>query len=259
MHVKELVTDDSCSGKSSVLEGLTDLPFPRDSGLCTRFATHITFRRSAMTAVSVSIQPTANALPDHAEKLKQYKVQLDDLDQSMFTKILGEVCLGRSSPLCTLQARALICGKVHKHMGLKGSGAPFDQKADTFSDDVLKIEICGPKQQHLSVIDVPGIFRNTTEGMTVDEDIEVVRNMVNRYMNNPRSVILAVIPANVDIATQEILKMAKKCDPNGERTLGVLTKPDLVDRGAENPVVKLVQGMAPEDLSRNINLDADFL
>ena len=96
MPFKELVTDDSYSGKSSVLEGLTDLPFPRDSGLCTRFATHITFRRSAMTAVSVSIQPTANAHPDHAEKLKQYKVQLDDLDQFTFTKILGDVCLVRS-------------------------------------------------------------------------------------------------------------------------------------------------------------------
>ena len=49
-----------------------------------------------MTAVSVSIQPTANAHPDHAENLKQYKVQLDVLDQSTFKKILGEVCFVRS-------------------------------------------------------------------------------------------------------------------------------------------------------------------
>lgn len=139
---------------------------------------------------------------------------------------------------------ALTCGKVHKLMGLKDSRVP-DQGADTFSDDVLKIEICGPKQQHLSVIDVPGIFRNTTEGVTTDSDIEIVRNMVNHYMKNPRSVILAVIPANVDIATQEILKMAQKCDAKGERTLGVLTKPDLVDRGAENRVVDLVEGISP--------------
>lgn len=113
----------------------------------------------------------------------------------------------------------------------------------TFSDDVLKIEICGPKQQHLSVIDVPGIFRIPIEGVTTDSDIEVVRNMVNNYMKNPRSVILAVIPANVDIATQEILKMAQTCDMKGERTLGVLTKPDLVDKGAENRIVDLVEGM----------------
>ncbi len=126
-------------------------------------------------------------------------------------------------------------------MGLKESGTS-DAVADTFSDDVLKIEICSPEQEHLSVIDVPGIFRNTLEGMTTDSDIDIVRNMVNGYMKNPRSVILAVVPANVDIATQEILKMAEKCDTKGERTLGVLTKPDLVDRGAENRVVDLVEG-----------------
>lgn len=76
-----------------MLEGLTDLPFPRDSGLCTRFATHITFRRTPIKSVSVSILPTANAHPDHAEKLKQYNRRLDDLDQSVFAKILGEVRL----------------------------------------------------------------------------------------------------------------------------------------------------------------------
>jgi len=48
----------------------------------------------------------------------------------------------------------------------------------------------------------------------------MVRNMVTSYMKNPRSVILAVIPANVDIATQEILDMAAECDEKGERTLG---------------------------------------
>lgn len=146
-------------------------------------------------------------------------------------------------------------------MGLKEAGVT-DQAADTFSDDVLKIEICGPKQQHLSVIDVPGIFRNTTEGMTTDSDIEIVRNMVNQYMRNPRSIILAVIPANVDIATQEILKMAEKCDKKGARTLGVLTKPDLVDKGAENRIVDLVEGMRPltalTDCPRHDNPDTNF-
>ena len=126
-------------------------------------------------------------------------------------------------------------------MGLRQPGVSYDG-AETFSDDVLKIEICGPKQQHLSVIDVPGIFRNTTVGLTTDADMEIVRNMVNNYMKNPRSVILAVISANVDIATQEILKMAEKCDEEGQRTLGVLTKPDLVDKGAEKGVVSLMEG-----------------
>ena len=47
-------------------------------------------------------------------------------------------------------AHVLTCGQVHKVMGLKEPGA-FDSGLDTFSDDGLKIEICGPDQQHLSV------------------------------------------------------------------------------------------------------------
>ena len=65
---------------------------------------------------------------------------------------------------------------------------------------------------------------------------------VTTYMRNPRSVILAVIPANVDIATQEILEMAGELDTKGERTLGVLTKPDLVDKGAERAVIDILEG-----------------
>lgn len=123
-------------------------------------------------------------------------------------------------------------------MGLDSS----DPNRKTFSIDVLKIEICGPDQEHLSVIDVPGIFKKTTEGLTTKSDMDMVRNMVSNYMKTPRAVILAVIPANVDIATQEILEMAAECDTEGERTLGVLTKPDLVDPGAEQHVLNLLEG-----------------
>lgn len=49
----------------------------------------------------------------------------------------------------------------------------------------------------------------------------------------PLTNVRAVVPANVDIATQEIIQMAEDADPHGQRTLGVLTKPGLVDKGAE--------------------------
>lgn len=125
-------------------------------------------------------------------------------------------------------------------MGLDSAGEKEEKK--TFSEDVLKIEIRGPGQGHLSVIDVPGIFKKTTAGLTTKADMIMVRNMVSSYMKNPRAAILAVIPANVDIATQEILEMAEEHDSRGQRTLGVLTKPDLVDRGAEQSIMDLVQG-----------------
>lgn len=112
----------------------------------------------------------------------------------------------------------------------------------TFSADVLRLEIHGPHENHLSVIDVPGIFKNTTPGLTSKSDIALVRDMVLSYMRNPRSIMLAVVPANVDIATQEIIEMARELDPDGIRTLRILTKPDLVDKGAEDKIIELVEG-----------------
>lgn len=78
----------------------------------------------------------------------------------------------------------------------------------TFSSDVFKIELSGPDRENLSIIDIPGIFRNPTEGVTTKDDIELVKNMVRSYIRDERTIILAVVPANVDIATQEILRVS---------------------------------------------------
>ena len=126
-----------------------------------------------------------------------------------------------------------------------GVSSQPDNLKSTFSNDVFRLEICGPDEDHLSVIDVPGIFKNTMPGLTSKTDIHLVRNMVLEYMRNPRSIMLTVVPANVDIATQEIIELAREHDPDGQRTLGVLTKPDLVDKGAEQRVLDLLHG---EDL-----------
>lgn len=69
----------------------------------------------------------------------------------------------------------------------------------------------------------------------------MVRNMVLRYMQNRRSIMLTVVSANVDIATQEIIELAREVDPSGERTLRILTKPNLVNKGAENEVIDLIE------------------
>lgn len=64
------------------------------------------------------------------------------------------------------------------------------------------------------------------------EDIEhQVRDLVLHYIGNPNSIILAVSSANTDMATSEALKMAKEVDPDGRRTLAVITKLDLMDAG----------------------------
>jgi len=127
-------------------------------------------------------------------------------------------------------------------MGLSSNRANPSGIHKVFSNDVLRLEIHGPDEAHLSIIDVPGIFRTTTAGVTTAADKELVRDMVESYMRNPRTVMLTVVPANVDLATQEILEMAKEVDPDYRRTIGVMTKPDLVDKGAEQKVVEIIEG-----------------
>ncbi|CRG85853.1 Interferon-induced GTP-binding protein Mx [Talaromyces islandicus] len=213
-----VVVGDQSSGKSSVLEGLTKLAFPRDSGLCTRFATQIIFRRveGVDRSITATIIPGKNA--ENPSELQEWKTtDLQDLSAASFGEMMS---------------------KVYTLMGLS---VTKEDAMPTFSENVLRLEICGPDEDHLSVIDVPGIFRNTTPGVTTKEDKDMVRKMVLDYMTNPRSIMLTVVPANVDIATQEIIDMAREVDPDGKRTLGVLTKPDLVDKGAENKVIDLVE------------------
>lgn len=55
--------------------------------------------------------------------------------------------------------------------------------------------------------------------------------MVKKYCDNPDTLILCVIPANIDLSNSEALKYSRILDPNGERTIGVLTKIDLMDEG----------------------------
>ncbi len=112
-----------------------------------------------------------------------------------------------------------------------------------FSEDVLKIEICGPSVDYLTVIDVPGIFQTPIKGVTTHKDIEMVRNMVRWYIQDSRTVILAVLPSNGDISNQGILNMADEYDKTGERTLGILTKPDLVtELSVKLSVCNIVRG-----------------
>lgn len=126
-------------------------------------------------------------------------------------------------------------------MGIKtatGDGQP----GSAFSKDVLRVEISGPEENHLTVIDVPGMCENPTPGLPAQSNISLVRNMVKEYIHDTRT-ILAVVPCTGDIAYQKILTFANEADPDGKRTLGVLTKPDLaVEKATKDVVVDLVRG-----------------
>jgi interferon-induced GTP-binding protein Mx1 len=96
-------------------------------------------------------------------------------------------------------------------------------KESDFSDSTIVITIEAPDVPDLTLIDLPGIVRTTTSGQSKDV-ISMVDNLINKYLQQERTIVLAVIPADIDIAVVDILERAQQADPTGDRTIGVLTK-----------------------------------
>ncbi|CAH1247538.1 MX1 [Branchiostoma lanceolatum] len=107
------------------------------------------------------------------------------------------------------------------------------------SPRLITLDVESPDTPDLTLIDLPGIARVAVDGQPPDIG-DQIKALINEYIEKEETIILAVVPCNVDIATTEALQMAKEVDPTGARTLGVLTKPDLVDRGTETAVVDIM-------------------
>lgn len=96
----------------------------------------------------------------------------------------------------------------------------------------IKLTIHSKTCPDLTVIDLPGITRIPLFGSDQPKNIEeITKEMCTKYCQESSTIILCVIPANVDISTSEALSMARKLDPTGDRTIGVITKLDLMDPG----------------------------
>ena len=85
----------------------------------------------------------------------------------------------------------------------------------------------------LTLVDLPGLIHSENKLQTA-ADVEVIGKLVEKYINNPRTIILPVISAKNDYANQIILKKAREADPDGKRTLGIITKPDDLYPGSDN-------------------------
>jgi GTPase SAR1 family protein len=125
-----VVCGDQSSGKSSVLEAISGIPFLTKDNLCTRFATEVVLRRTSVEQVSVTITPSPRREQDEAQKLQQFNTTLSDL------KMFGEVLEGAKTAI-----------------GVVDSGS-------TFIDDVLGVYILGPDRPHLTIVDLPGLVHS---------------------------------------------------------------------------------------------------
>lgn len=90
------------------------------------------------------------------------------------------------------------------------------------------IKVFSPDVINLSLIDLPGITKIPVGDQPSDIESRIIE-MIKLYIQNPNTLILAISPGNYDIANSDALKLAKEIDPQGQRTLGIVTKLDLIE------------------------------
>lgn len=96
----------------------------------------------------------------------------------------------------------------------------------------INLKIYSTRVVNLTLVDLPGITKVPVGDQPMDIEAQI-KDLLVLYIENPNSIILAVSAANTDMATSESLKLAKDIDPDGRRTLAVLTKLDLMDAGTD--------------------------
>ncbi|TMW67010.1 hypothetical protein Poli38472_012126 [Pythium oligandrum] len=195
------VMGDTSSGKSSLLSALSGVSFPSSDQLTTRCPTQLILSHSNAFKGKVRLHRFHANHSEHDEELES----MNDV------------------PFAIAKLTQLLV-----------------DEGQYISDDQIVIELCGPDLPNLTLTDLPGLVR--TVGDHEDRSIiGRVRDMVNRFMKQERTIIIAVVPANVDMHNTEILQAATEADPDGTRTIAVVTKVDLVDAGAERAVHDLLQ------------------
>jgi GTPase SAR1 family protein len=197
-----VVCGDQSSGKSSVLEAISGVHFPVNDGLCTRFTTEVILRRAPRHFALVTLIPAKDASDEHQQKLLQF-------EQSSISHV--------EIPTLISEAKTI--------MGLTSGSS--------FSRDILKLDISGPKLPDLTLIDLPGLIHHPNKEQTQD-DVDIPKELVKKYIWQPRTIVLAIVTAKNDISNQVVLKLAKEADAHGARTMGIITKPDCLLRDSYN-------------------------
>ncbi|KAK6068012.1 dynamin family protein [Seiridium cupressi] len=198
-----IVCGDQSSGKSSVLEAISGVSFPVKSNLSTRFPTELVLRRTSQIGATVSIVPHHSRIDSEKEALSSFHEELE-----------------------TFEGLANLIETAKSAMGISTHGKAF-------AKDLLRVEISGPDRPHLTIVDLPGLIHSQTKNQSAS-DVGLIQEVVDSYMREPRSIILAVVSAKSDFANQVVLKLARSVDTSGNRTLGVITKPDTLHPGSES-------------------------
>ncbi|PCG99854.1 Dynamin [Penicillium occitanis (nom. inval.)] len=225
-----IVVGDQNTGKSSVLQAITEISFPVESALCTRFPIKISFRQTPGTSTSVQAEiiPGKTTQDDEQfiERTKDFRFTSDELS----AKVMGEIIQ---------EATDRIFGDEGK----------TDQ---TLSDAILRIERSGPNEMHWTIIDLPGLVQNrgkssaskrivTNGGHSNHTDnAKLAKDLVRSFLENERNIVLWVVD-DTDIERHKTLELFDEIPGLQSRTIGVLTKCDRKQETSDNWMVKLLR------------------
>ncbi len=209
-----IVVGDQSSGKSSVLEAISRVRFPVDGDICTRFATELVLRPApgGGTWSIVSIQ-----FANHEGNPARPPFRRTAFDREMLPYLIQE---------------------AKEAMGIRSGGGK------QFSKDILRIEVNDPDVPPVTLVDLPGIFHSATADQG-GKGRAIVNQLIDSYMKQSKSIILAVVSAGQPLAGQAVLDKAVEHDPKRERTIGVITKPDLAGRQNGRKYLDLAKGREP--------------
>lgn len=210
-----VVVGGQSSGKSSVLEGLVGRSFlPRGTGIVTRRPLILQlFNTRSMQSMDDGEEYYENVDPNPSND----PTNLDSSEEwGEFLHIPGK--------------------KFHRFADIRHEIVRETDRSTGgnkgISNDPIRLKIFSPRVLALTLVDLPGMTK-VPVGDQPENIEEQIHDMILQFISNPNAIILAVTAANTDIANSDALQLAKAADPYGNRTIGVLTKLDLMDPGTD--------------------------
>lgn len=199
-----VVIGNQSSGKSSVIEGLVGKDFlPRGTGIVTR-------RPLILQLIHVSKNDTETRFQEGSGDA----IKAEEWAKFLHTK--NKIYTDFD------EVRKEIENETDRMGGTNKGVCP----------EPISLKVYSSKVVNLTLVDLPGLTKVPVGDQPEDIEDQIIE-MSHKYISNPNSIILAVTAANTDMATSESLKLAKDIDPDGRRTLAVVTKLDLMDHGTD--------------------------
>ncbi|KAL4066183.1 P-loop containing nucleoside triphosphate hydrolase protein [Scleroderma citrinum] len=220
------VIGNQSAGKSSLIESISGITLPRSSGTCTRCPTECKLTRSdtpwsCVVKLHFHTDIRGEAIPP----------RIESFGDAMSDKSEVEERIRRAQ-------RAILNPSTNPDIFL--GGATVQDDGTSFSRNYISLEISGRELEDLSFVDLPGLIASVGQHGKVD-DIELVRKLVVSYIERESCVILLTVACETDFENQGAHHLAKQYDPEGQRTVGVLTKPDRIPRGEEESWIQLIR------------------